>query len=156
MRTRNDDQLDELHAAGANEVVPESLEGSLMLVSQVLSLTGVPFSRIVRRVQKERKNHYNHLHGFFQGEHTDMSPDAIDRIEFAHAIILSDDSYANGLTIGSLKLDERRVIVVALRRDDIETEEPNVDTVLQPQDTLIVRGKPRRVERAERFVQEGH
>lgn len=156
VRTRNDDQLDELHAAGANEVVPESLEGSLMLVSQVLSLTGVPFSRIVRRVQKERKNHYNHLHGFFQGEHTDMSPDAIDRIEFAHAIILSDDSYANGLTIGSLKLDERRVIVVALRRDDVETEEPNVNTVLQPQDTLIVRGKPRRVERAERFVQEGH
>jgi len=156
VRTRNDDQLDELHAAGANEVVPESLEGSLMLVSQVLSLTGVPFSRIVRRVQKERKNHYNHLHGFFQGEHTDMSPDAIDRIEFAHAILLTDDSFANGHSIASLKLDERRVIVIALRRNDIELEEPSPETVLQPQDTLIVRGKPRRVERAERFVQEGH
>ena len=156
VRTRNDDQLDELHAAGANEVVPESLEGSLMLVSQVLSLTGVPFSRIVRRVQKERKNHYNHLHGFFQGEHTDMSPDAIDRIEFAHAIILADDSYANGHSIRSLKLEDRRVIVIALRRNDIESEEPDVDTILQAQDTLIVRGKPRRVERAERLVQEGH
>ena len=156
VRTRNDDQLDELHAAGANEVVPESLEGSLMLVSQVLSLSGVPFSRIVRRVQKERKNHYNHLHGFFQGEHTDMSPDAIERIEFAHAIILTDDSFAVGKTINELKLDERRVFVIALRRNNIESEEPDVDTVLLPQDTLIVRGKPRRVERAERFVQEGH
>ncbi len=156
VRTRNDDQLDELHAAGANEVVPESLEGSLMLVSQVLSLTGVPFSKIVRRVQKERKNHYNHLHGFFQGEHTDMSPNAIDRIEFAHAILLTTDSFATGRSISSLKLDERRVIVVALRRNDIESEEPSPETVLQPQDTLIVRGKPRRVERAERFVQEGH
>ena len=155
VRTRNDDQLDELHAAGANEVVPESLEGSLMLVSQVLSLTGVPFSKIVRRVQKERKNHYNHLHGFFQGEHTDMSPDAIDRIEFAHAIILTNNSYANGHSIESLKLHERRVVVVALRRDDIETEDPTPETILKPQDTLIVRGKPRRVERAERFVQEG-
>lgn len=156
VRTRNDDQLDELHAAGANEVVPESLEGSLMLVSQVLSLSGVPFSRIVRRVQKERKNHYNHLHGFFQGEHTDMSPDAIDRIEFAHAIILVDDSFATGKSIRSLKLDERRIFVIALRRNNIESEEPDVDTILLPQDTLIVRGKPRRVERAERFVQEGH
>ncbi len=55
VRTRNDDQLANLKAAGADEVVPESLEGSLMLVSQVLSLTGVPFSRIVRRVQNERK-----------------------------------------------------------------------------------------------------
>ncbi|MBA6390753.1 cation:proton antiporter [Colwellia sp. BRX10-3] len=156
VRTRNDDQLDELHAAGANEVVPESLEGSLMLVSQVLSLSGVPFSRIVRRVQKERKNHYNHLHGFFQGEHTDMSPDAIDRIEFAHAIILVKDSFATGKSIRSLKLDDRRVFVIALRRNNIESEEPDVDTILLPQDTLIVRGKPRRVERAERFVQEGH
>ena len=156
VRTRNDDQLDELHAAGANEVVPESLEGSLMLVSQVLSLSGVPFSRIVRRVQKERKNHYNHLHGFFQGEHTDLSPDKIDRIEFAHAIILTDDSFAVGKTISALKLDERRVFVIALRRNNIESEEPDVETVLLPQDTLIVRGKPRRVERAERFVQEGH
>ncbi|SEL53421.1 Kef-type potassium/proton antiporter, CPA2 family [Colwellia chukchiensis] len=155
VRTRNDDQLNELHAAGANEVVPESLEGSLMLVSQVLSLTGVPFSRIFRRVQRERKNHYNHLHGFYQGEHTDMSADAIDRIEFAHAIILSADSYACGQTIAALNLNERRVYIIALRREEKEIEQPDADTVLQPEDTLIVRGKPRRVERAERFLQEG-
>ncbi|WP_448566742.1 cation:proton antiporter domain-containing protein [Thalassotalea ganghwensis] len=156
VRTRNDDQLDILQQAGANEVVPESLEGSLMLVSQVLSLSGVPFSRIVRRVQKERKNHYNHLHGFYQGEHTDLGPEAIDRIEFAHAIHLNDDSFACGHSIRSLKLDPRRVVVVALKRENTEIEEPDEHTVLRSQDTLIVRGKPRRVERIERFLQEGH
>lgn len=155
VRTRNDDHLDMLHDAGANEVVPESLEGSLMLVSQVLSLTGVPFSRIMRQVQKERKNHYNHLHGFFQGEHTDMSPEAIDRIEFAHAILINIDSFGCGKSIESLSLDKKRVHVIALKRGDTETESPDKNTLLQAQDTLIVRGKPRRVERAERFVQEG-
>jgi CPA2 family monovalent cation:H+ antiporter-2 len=85
-----------------------------------------------------------------------MSPDAIDRIEFAHAMILTDDSFAVGKSIRSLKLDERRIFVIALKRNNIESEEPDVDTILKPQDTLIVRGKPRRVERAERFVQEGH
>ncbi|MDP7591584.1 MAG: monovalent cation:proton antiporter-2 (CPA2) family protein [Litorilituus sp.] len=155
VRTRNDDQLDMLHAAGANEVVPESLEGSLMLVSHVLSLTGVPFSRIMRCVQLERKNHYNHLHGFFQGEHTDMSLAAIDRIEFAHAILLNENSYACGKSISSLNLEQRRVHIITFRRDYIETEYPDENTVLQPQDTLIVRGKPRRVERVERFMQEG-
>jgi CPA2 family monovalent cation:H+ antiporter-2 len=155
VRTRNDDYLDMLHDAGANEVVPESLEGSLMLVSQVLSLTGVPFSRIMRRVQKERKNHYNHLHGFFQGEHTDMSPEAIDRIEFAHAILINDDSFGCGKSIKSLNLIKRKVNVVALRRGDIECESPEESTILQDQDTLIIRGKPRGVEGANRFVQEG-
>ncbi|WP_338027454.1 NAD-binding protein [Colwellia maritima] len=156
VRTRNDDQLDMLHAAGANEVVPESLEGSLILVSQVLSLTGVPFSRIMRRVQAERKNHYNHLHGFFQGEHTDMSPEGIDRIEFAHAILINNNSFGCGNSIESLALDKKRVNVVALKRGDAETESPDKTILLQAQDTLIVRGKPIHVERAERFVQEGH
>jgi len=155
VRTRNDDQLDALQAAGANEVVPESLEGSLMLVSQVLSLTGVPFSRIMRRVQKERKNHYNHLHGFFQGEHTDMSPEAIDRIEFAHAILINDDSFSCGKSIESLNLGKMRVNVIALRRGEIECESPEENTVLQAQDTLIIRGKPRGVEKADHYVQEG-
>lgn len=155
VRTRNDDQLDMLYDAGANEVVPESLEGSLMLVSQVLSLTGVPFSRIMRRVQKERKSHYNHLHGFFQGEHTDMSPEAIDRIEFAHAILINEDSFGCGKSLASLNLPNRRVHIIALRRDNIECESPEEETILQAQDTLVVRGKPRRVERAEHYVQEG-
>jgi CPA2 family monovalent cation:H+ antiporter-2 len=156
VRTRNDDQLDLLHEAGANQVVPEILEGSLMLVSQVLSLTGVPFSRIMRRVQAERKNHYNHLHGFFQGEHTDMSPEAIDRIEFAHAILINADSFGCGKSIESLTLDEKHVNVIALKRGDVETESPNENIILQVQDTLIVRGKPSHVEKVERFVQEGH
>jgi CPA2 family monovalent cation:H+ antiporter-2 len=155
VRTRNDDYLDMLHDAGANEVVPESLEGSLMLVSQVLSLTGVPFSRIMRRVQKERKNHYNHLHGFFQGEHTDMSPEAIDRIEFAHAILINENSFGCGKSIRSLNLVKRKVNVIALRRGDIECELPEESTILRDQDTLIIRGKPRGVEGANRFVQEG-
>lgn len=155
VRTRNDDQLNLLKEAGANEVVPEILEGSLMLVSQVLSLTGVPFSKIMRRVQKERKNHYNHLHGFFQGEHTDMSPDAMHRIEFAHAIMLNDDSYGRGKTIEALNLESRRVKIIALRRDGKEIEEPDESTVLKAQDTLIVRGKPMEVERTERFILEG-
>jgi CPA2 family monovalent cation:H+ antiporter-2 len=155
VRTRNDDQLDALQAAGANEVVPESLEGSLMLVSQVLSLTGVPFSRIMRRVQKERKNHYNHLHGFFQGEHTDMSPQAIDRIEFAHAILINDDSFGCGKSIDSLNLGKMKVNVIALRRGEIECESPEENTLLQSQDTLIIRGKPRGVEKAEHYLQDG-
>ncbi len=155
VRTRNDDYLDQLKKAGANEVVPEILEGSLMLVSQVLSLTGVPFSRIFRRVQKERKAHYNHLHGFYQGENTDLGPNAIDRIEFSHAVLLTETAFAVGRTIASLNFLERRVNVTSLHRNGEEIEDPDENITLQVQDTLILRGKPRRVERAERFIQEG-
>ncbi|MBL4910677.1 MAG: cation:proton antiporter [Alteromonadaceae bacterium] len=155
VRTRNDDHLDLMHEAGANEVVPEILEGSLMLVSQVLSLSGVPFTRIFRRVQKERKAHYNHLHGFYQGGETDLGPNSIDRIEFSHAVLLTENAFAIGYTIAALNLNERRVELTALQRNEEEFENPAEDIILQAQDTLILRGKPRRVERAERFLQRG-
>jgi len=155
VRTRNDDQLAVLQDAGANEVVPEILEGSLMLVSQVLSLSGVPFSKIYKLVQKERKNHYNHLHGFFEGEHTDMSPEAIERIEFAHGVLLTEGSYAIGQSIAHLKEQNEKITIVALKRNGVESEDPEESTILKEQDTLIVRGKPRKVEHTERFILEG-
>lgn len=45
--------------------VPEALEASLMLVSHVLSMSGVPMSRIIRRVSSERRNRYKLLYSFF-------------------------------------------------------------------------------------------
>ena len=51
VRTMDDADLEKLKAAGATEVVPESLEGSLMMGSHLLLLMGVPVSRIVRHVR---------------------------------------------------------------------------------------------------------
>ena len=52
VRTQDDHDLDKLIAAGATEVVPEVLEGSLMLGSHALVLLGVPLSRVVKRVRR--------------------------------------------------------------------------------------------------------
>ncbi len=155
VRTRNDDALKTLLEAGANEVVPESLEGSLMLVSQVLNLTGIPFAKIIRLIKKERKNHYNQLHGFYPGVDTDMSAETIERIEFVHAILLTDNAWAIGRTIQELELTNRRVDILAVRRNDDEIVNLTEDFVLKAQDTVVLQGKPRRVERIERLLQEG-
>ncbi|KGJ91096.1 monovalent cation:proton antiporter family protein [Thalassotalea sp. ND16A] len=155
VRTRNDDALVLLKEAGANEVVPESLEGSLMLVSQVLNLSGVPFSRIVRRIQMERKTHYHRLHGFYPGVDTDMSAEAIERLEFVHPTLLPDDAWANGKMINDLDLANRRVDILAIRRGNDEFTQIDAEFVLKAQDTIVLQGKPRRVERVERFLHEG-
>jgi voltage-gated potassium channel Kch/phosphohistidine phosphatase SixA len=54
VRTQDDHDLERLTRAGATEVVPEVLEGSLMLGSHALVLLGVPLSRVVRRVRSAR------------------------------------------------------------------------------------------------------
>jgi CPA2 family monovalent cation:H+ antiporter-2 len=155
VRTRNDDQFEVIKRAGANEVVPESLEGSLMLVSQVLALTGVPFARVIRRVQKERKNHYNHLHGFFQGEDTDLSATGMNEVEIAHALTIQQKSYACGKSIACLKLKENKVDVVSIRRQDKEIIDPEDGMIIIEDDTLVIRGKVRKIKKADKFIRVG-
>ncbi len=43
--------MDEIRNAGASEVVPEILEGSLMLASHALVVLGVPLNRVVKRIR---------------------------------------------------------------------------------------------------------
>ncbi len=155
VRTRSDEHLERLKEMGVAEVVPENLEGSLMLVSHVLYMTGVPVGRIFKRVQRERKNRYGKLHGFYRGEETDMGPSKVDMLEFLHAVSLSNDAKAIGKTIAELRLADRRVELSGFRRNGVELSNPSEDTMLIAQDVLIIKGKPRRVERAEQYILAG-
>src|SRR6202012_928182 len=58
VRTADDVGIKELQDAGATDVVPETFEASLMLVSHVLMLLHVPVSRVVRTVNEIRNNRY--------------------------------------------------------------------------------------------------
>ncbi len=58
VRTHDDRDLEVLRAAGAAEVVPEVIEGSLMLASQTLAHIGTPLKRVIRLVQGQRMTRY--------------------------------------------------------------------------------------------------
>jgi CPA2 family monovalent cation:H+ antiporter-2 len=155
VRTRKDNRMEELLEAGASQVVPEILEGSLMLVTQVLQLSGVPMSRILKRVRKERKGHYANMHGFFPGETSEHDYIKQDKMEFLHAVILTEKAYAVGKSLQQLNLQQWRVNVKGLRRDNLELADPDDNMVLLVGDVIVISAKPRKVERAERFLLEG-
>ncbi len=155
VRTRRDYQLESLYSAGANQVVPELQEGSLMLVSQVLHYAGVPMSRILKRVRAERKGRYDHMHGFYPGETTEITYGTEDKLEFIHAVVLPDYAACVGKAIKEINFDKMRVTVKGLRRGGNEMEDPDKNAILQAHDVLVIAGKPRRVERAERKLLEG-
>ena len=155
VRARKDKQLDALYAAGATQVVPELQEGSLMIISQVMHYSGVPMSRILKRVRAERKGRYDHMHGFYPGETTEINPSTQDKLEFIHPIIVSSKAHAVGQTLAQLNLEKRKVKLKGLRRNQHELEKPTAEEKVLAGDVLIVVGKPRRVERAERFILEG-
>ena len=75
VRTIDDSEMEKLRAAGATEVVPEAIEGSLMLASHALALVGVPMRRVIRVVQDQRDARYGLLRGYFHGADDDTADD---------------------------------------------------------------------------------
>ncbi len=61
VRAADDANLEELKRAGATEVVPEVLEGSLMLAAQTLTRLDVPLRRVLRDVEDAREQRYDLL-----------------------------------------------------------------------------------------------
>jgi CPA2 family monovalent cation:H+ antiporter-2 len=61
VRTKDDQDLAKFQIAGASEVVPETIEGSLMLATHALALVGVPMKRVIRMVQVQRSQRYELL-----------------------------------------------------------------------------------------------
>ena len=140
VRTQDDHDLEKLQAAGATEVVPEAIEGSLMLASHALALVGVPMRRVIRVVQDQRDARYNLLRGYFHGADDD-TVDEIDH-ERLDSFTLTAGARAIGRPLAQLALQAMGVRVAALRRQGGQAALPGDDTVLADGDTLVLSGKP--------------
>lgn len=140
VRTQDDRDLERLQAAGATEVVPEAIEGSLMLASHALALVGVPMRRVIRVVQDQRDARYNLLRGYFHGADDDNA-DEIDH-ERLNSFTLTPGARAIGQPLARLALPALGVRVASLRRQNGQPHPPSGDTVLADGDTLVLSGKP--------------
>ncbi len=150
VRTVDDAELDKLLKAGATEVVPEVLEGSLMLASHALILLGVPLARVLRSVREVRENRYRLLKGFFHGA-TDEPEEALsDHVEpRLYTVTLSQGAAALGKTLADLSLADLGVSVSAVRRHNIRGVDPQPDTRLEQGDAVVLLGRPAALAAAE-------
>jgi ABC-type transporter Mla maintaining outer membrane lipid asymmetry ATPase subunit MlaF/voltage-gated potassium channel Kch len=98
VRTVDDSELPKLMDAGAAEVVPEVLEGSLMLASHALLLLGVPLNRVLKRIRTIREERYGLFRGFFHGA-TDACRRCRQRAAELHSVVLSNRARAVGMTL---------------------------------------------------------
>jgi CPA2 family monovalent cation:H+ antiporter-2 len=153
VRTVDDADLDKLQQAGATEVVPEIIEGSLMLASHALVLLGVPLRRVVRRVQETRDARYGLLRGYFHGHDDDDEMIERDTVRL-HSVPLEPGLPILGKSLGELSLERIGVEVNAVRRRGIRALDPQPDTVLEAGDIVVLRGVPEALEAAEQRLLE--
>jgi CPA2 family monovalent cation:H+ antiporter-2 len=142
VRTLDEKDFELLHRAGAAEVVPETLEASMMLASHALIHLGVPINRVLKRVRQTRMARYRTLRGFFHGE-SDREEDAHDSDEpRLHSVQLGAGAYAVGRTLGELAILNLGVEVTAVRRRNIRALEPSAETRFEAGDVVVLLGVP--------------
>jgi CPA2 family monovalent cation:H+ antiporter-2 len=152
VRTQDDSKLVELQAAGATEVVPETFEASLMLLSHLLLLLKLPVSRVIRTVNDIRSTRYGMLRQYFRAAGDELLDDSHAFREELHSIILPPHAWAVGRSVAELADRGSKAAVSAVRRDGIVGREPGPDTIFKEGDVVVVCGTPEAVEHAETLL----
>ena len=153
VRTLDDSELDRLIKAGATEVVPEVLEGSLMLASHSLLLLGVPLNRVLARIRAIREERYSLFRGFYHGV-TDAA-DAADNLQpRLHSVLLTERSAAVGRTLADFDF-QNLVEVTGVRRRGARSAIPEPDHRFEAGDVVVLLGRPGNLAVAERRLMQG-
>ncbi len=147
VRTIDDSDLPKLREAGAAEVVPEALEGSLMLAAQALALVGVPMQRVIRITRDARDARYRLLQGYFHG----ADDDTVNELQQARlaSVTLPSAAVCVGRALHEQALHATGVHVVSIRLASGRMLVPDDDQMLGPGDTLVLSGLPEALALAE-------
>jgi CPA2 family monovalent cation:H+ antiporter-2 len=153
VRTLDDTELDRLLTAGAAEVVPEVLEGSLMLATHSLLLLGVPLNRVLKRIRAIREERYSLFRGFFHG--VSDAADAAENLQpRLHSVLLPDRAHAVGKPLSALRF-EGLVEVTGVRRKGARSRRPRPEWVFEAGDVVVLLGRPEYLSIAEQKLLEG-
>jgi CPA2 family monovalent cation:H+ antiporter-2 len=150
VRTIDDTDLEKLRAAGATEVVPEAIEGSLMLAAQALVLVGVPMRRVIRLTRDAREKRYGLLRGYFHG----ADDDTVEELQQARlqSVTLPAAAGCLGRRLGDLALPMMGVAVASVRLAGGRAVAADDGLLLQAGDTLVLSGLPEPLAKAEALL----
>jgi CPA2 family monovalent cation:H+ antiporter-2 len=153
-RTRDDSNLEKLMALGATEVIPETHEASLTLVSHLLLMMNVPSRQIHTMIDEARRNRYHMLHGFYHGERVGL----LNRKEkpvILHAVRLTGLASACGKEISMLKLPDDVRVTELKRGNETFSGEALMELTLQRGDVMVLQGTIDEIDLAESVLLRG-
>ena len=140
VRTIDDSDIERLRDAGATEVVPEAIEGSLMLAAQALVLVGVPMRRVIRLTRDARDARYSLLRGYFHGSDDDTVEER-SQARLA-SVTLPAAAACAGRPLADQALAMIGVLVVSVRQASGRVVAADDALLLAGGDTLVLSGLP--------------
>ena len=130
---------DTLIAKGANEVIPETHEASLTLLSHILLMLDYPNRMIHSTIDKARRDRYQKMKGFYHGQRMRFLDKESGAGEIIHAVSLPTSAFACDKTLGSLELPLEVQVLEIHRKSQVIAAKDNDTLTLQPGDIVILR-----------------
>lgn len=153
VRTVDDSNMEKFRDAGASEVVPELLEGSLMLASHALVLLGVPLNRVVKRIRMFREERYKMFKGFFHG--ISDGDEAVERaVPRLHSVLINSLAFCINKPLKEIYFGMCRAEITAVRRDNHPVE-VTPDFVFKEGDVAVLLARPHDLVMAEKILLTG-
>jgi CPA2 family monovalent cation:H+ antiporter-2 len=145
VRAIDDSNLEKLQNLGATEVIPASLEASLMLASHLMLFMGIPISKIVNQIDHIRRSRYQLFHEVIS------TKESGEDFPIGCVIKITSNMYAAGKTIEELNLYQYKIYLTKIERyvqNDYVTLKPEPHLIFQLNDRITFYGPPSCVEQA--------
>lgn len=141
VRTRFLSEIEILHRAGADVVVPEELETTVRLFSHVLGAYMVPPERIEEHVRTLRSGDYQILRGSIQEAHLMVLQGLDEEGLHTRAVLVRPGAPIVGKTLAEANLRQQYgITVLAIRRGTRTIGSPDGLFVLEAGDRLVLIG----------------
>jgi len=146
VRSRDDRPLDHLLQSGADVVIPDTVESSIMLARHTLRKLGIDLDRIDKLTDDVRADNYAMIRAFFHG-----SVETADEDHQLHSLEVLKESHAVGQPLESLHLGSQ-IKVISIRRGNTRLKNPESSEILQIGDILVVEGAPNFIKHLENKI----
>jgi len=147
VRTRDESRVDELLKAGAQEVIPETLETGLTIASHALLLLNIPPSQVMQHIQEQRSSRYRLIREFFRGDTLTESDSNSESLQ-AKSVVIPVNASSIGCKLSELDLGD--VTVAAIVRAGHRLPGLAADSSIEANDVVVIYGLPQDLHLAER------
>lgn len=155
VRVTDNDYINTFTNMGADDVVSDTNETSLVLAMQAMLNMGIPYQQVHDTISQVRKRRYQDLAGLFAGQDDDVDLEDEYSQLCRYAFTLPESAHALGKTVAELPLKKLNIKLLSVRRHTHQMRNPPDDFILEAQDTLVLVGTRDKINSLENWALQG-
>jgi len=154
VRTRLTSQVEELKAAGADEVIPEEFETSIEIFCRVLRDYRIPNNVIEQQVELIRMEGYSMFRGLSLNTESLKKFSTYLTATLTESYLILEDSWAQGKTLREIDIGSGAIIIAVVRKNEPHPN-PGPEFLTLSGDILILFGSHMQLDKAIHYLKEG-